>query len=113
MFRLSKKSDYGLIALRHLAQHADESVSAREIAAQYHIPAELLAKVLQRLARKGLLVSQQGINGGYVLAKDPSTISIVDVVKALIEVRRRKWLSCLFTWTITRRLHSIRACLMP
>src|SRR5262249_26874104 len=44
MFRLSKKSDYGLIALKHLAQHAEESVSAREIAAQYHIPAEFLAK---------------------------------------------------------------------
>jgi len=43
----------------------------------------LLAKVLQRLARKGLLVSQQGINGGYVLAKDPAMISIVDVVEAL------------------------------
>src|SRR5262245_57454278 len=83
MFRLSKKSDYGLIALKHLAQHAEESISAREIAAQYHIPAELLAKVLQRLARKGLLVSQQGINGGYILAKDPATISIVDVVEAL------------------------------
>jgi len=83
MFRLSKKSDYGLIALKHLAQHNEESISAREIAAQYHIPAELLAKVLQRLVRKGLLVSQQGINGGYVLAKDPATISIVDVVEAL------------------------------
>src|SRR5205807_8580973 len=83
MFRLSKKSDYGLIALRHLAQHHDESLSAREIAAQYHIPAELLAKVLQRLVRKGLLVSQQGINGGYVLAKDPASISIADVVEAL------------------------------
>ena len=82
MFRLSKKSDYGLIALRHLAQHHEESVSAREIAALYHIPAELLAKVLQRLARKGLLVSQQGINGGYILAKDPSAISIVDVVES-------------------------------
>src|SRR5437762_14282871 len=83
MFRLSKKSDYGLIALKHLAQHNEESISAREIAAQYHIPAELLAKVLQRLVRKGLLVSQQGINGGYVLAKDPASISIVDVVEAL------------------------------
>jgi len=83
MFRLSKKSDYGLIALKHLAQHNDESVSAREIAAQYNIPAELLAKVLQKLVRKGLLVSQQGTNGGYVLAKDPATISIVDVVEAL------------------------------
>ena len=83
MFRLSKKADYGLIALKHLAMHSDASISAREIAAQYHIPAELLAKVLQKLARKGLLVSQQGINGGYVLARDPSRISIVDVVEAL------------------------------
>jgi Rrf2 family protein len=83
MFRLSKKADYGLIALKHLAMHADESISAREIASQYHIPAELLAKVLQKLARKGLLVSQHGMNGGYVLARDPARISIVDVVEAL------------------------------
>src|SRR5687767_2571346 len=83
MFRLSKKADYGLIALKHLAQHSDESISAREIALHYRIPGELLAKVLQRLARKGLLVSQQGTNGGYVLARDPAAISIVDVVEAL------------------------------
>ena len=83
MFRLSKKADYGLMALKHLAQHSAESVSAREIATHYRIPAELLAKVLQRLARKGLLVSQQGTNGGYVLARDPASISIVDVVEAL------------------------------
>jgi Rrf2 family protein len=83
MFRLSKKADYGLIALKHLAMHAEVSISAREIAAQYHIPAELLAKVLQKLARKGLLVSQHGMNGGYVLARDPARISIVDVVEAL------------------------------
>src|SRR5437867_6368928 len=83
VFRLSKKSDYGLIALKHLAQHADESISARQIAAQYHIPDELLAKVLQKLVRKGLLISHQGMNGGYILAKDPASISIVDVVEAV------------------------------
>jgi Rrf2 family protein len=83
MFRLSKKADYGLIALKHLAQHTDESVSAREIAKEYRIPAELLAKILQRLARKGLVVSQQGTHGGYVLGRDPSKISIVDVIEAL------------------------------
>ena len=83
MFSLSKKADYGLIALKHLARHTHESVSAREIATEYRIPAELLAKILQRLARKGLVVSQQGTHGGYVLARDPSKISIVDVVEAL------------------------------
>jgi Rrf2 family protein len=83
MFRLSKKADYGLIALKHLARHADESVSAREIAKEYRIPGELLAKIMQRLARKGLVVSQQGTHGGYLLGRDPSRISIVDVIEAL------------------------------
>ena len=83
MFRLSKRTDYGLIAMKHLASHGNASCSAREIAVAYHIPAELLAKVLQKLVRKGLLASQQGINGGYVLARDPATISIVDVLEAL------------------------------
>ena len=83
MFRLSKKADYGLIAMKHLARHTDESVSAREIASEYRIPAELLAKILQKLARKGLVVSQQGIHGGYVLGRDPAAISIVDVIEAL------------------------------
>lgn len=83
MFRLSKKADYGLIALKHLAQHTEESVSAREIASEYRIPAELLAKIMQRLARKGLVVSQHGTHGGYVLGRDPSRISIVDVIEAL------------------------------
>ena len=83
MFRLSKKADYGLIALKHLARHNEESVSAREIAREYRIQAELLAKILQRLARKGLVLSQQGTHGGYVLARDPSQISIVDVIEAL------------------------------
>ena len=83
MFQLSKKADYGLIALKHLAQHSETSVSAWEIVLEYRIPAELLAKILQRLARKGLLVSQQGTHGGYVLARDPAKISIVDVIEAL------------------------------
>jgi Rrf2 family protein len=83
MFRLSKKADYGLIALKHIARHADESVSAREIAREYRIPGELLAKIMQRLARKGLVVSQQGTHGGYLLGRDPSRISIVDVIEAL------------------------------
>lgn len=83
MFQLSKKADYGLIALKHLALHSEASVSAREIAREYRIPAELLAKILQRLARKGLVLSQQGTHGGYILARDPAKISIVDVVEAL------------------------------
>ena len=55
MLRLSKKADYALIAMKHLAIRPDAaSASAREIAEQYDIPVELMAKVLQRLARRRL-----------------------------------------------------------
>src|SRR3954471_14108453 len=84
MLRLSKKADYALIAMKHLAVRGDRaSSSAREIAELYSIPIELLAKVLQRLVRGGLLVSQQGTRGGYQLARVPSQISVADVIHAI------------------------------
>ena len=84
MLRLSKKSDYALIAMKHLALRGDQgSSSAREIARLYDIPIELLAKVLQRLVRRGLLASQQGTHGGYQLARTPAQISVADVIQAI------------------------------
>ena len=82
MLRLSKKADYALIAMAHLALNAG-SVSAREIAENYEIPTELMAKVLQRLARRGLLASQQGARGGYSLARTATGISVADVIQAI------------------------------
>jgi Rrf2 family protein len=58
-------------------------ISAREVAERHDIPVELLAKVLQRLARRGVLTSVQGINGGYRLARAPQTISVAEVVEAI------------------------------
>ena len=70
MLRLSKKADYALMAMKHLALRGDRgSSSAREIAEQYDIPIELMAKVLQRLVQRGLLASHQGTRGGYQLAR--------------------------------------------
>jgi len=87
MLRLSKKADYALIAMKHLALRGDrrseESASAREIAELYDIPIELLAKVLQRLVRGGLLASHQGTRGGYQLARTPAQISVADVIQAI------------------------------
>lgn len=84
MLRLSKKSDYALMAMKHLAVRADgASASAREIAEQYDIPVELLAKVLQRLARRGLLTSLQGTRGGYKLARPTAMISVADIIQAI------------------------------
>lgn len=84
MLRLSKKTDYALMAMKHLALQGDRgSSSAREIAEQYDIPVELMAKVLQQLARKGLLASHQGTRGGYQLARSAMTISVADVIQAV------------------------------
>ena len=84
MLRLGKKADYGLIALRHLASKPPrEACSAREIARIYRMPTELVAKILQRLVKIGLLASQHGTNGGYALAKDPSEINAFEVIRAL------------------------------
>ena len=72
------------MAVRHLAVKAGpSSASAREIAEQYDIPIELMAKVLQRLVRAGLLISTQGTRGGYTLSRPPEAISVADVIQAI------------------------------
>ena len=85
MLRLSKKADYALIAMKHLARKTSgaPSTSAREIAELYDIPIELMAKVLQRLVRTGLLVSTQGTRGGYTLGRPSGTISVADIIQAI------------------------------
>jgi len=84
MLRLSKKADYALMAMKHLAVRPDAaSASAREIAEAYDIPLELMAKVLQRLVRTGLLVSTQGTRGGYTLQRPSVSISVADVIQAI------------------------------
>jgi FeS assembly SUF system regulator len=85
MLRLSKKADYAWMAMKHLARKSDSaaSTSAREIAEQYDIPIELMAKVLQRLARSGLLTSHQGTRGGYTLSKPTPSISVADIIQAI------------------------------
>ena len=58
-------------------------MSAKRIAEEFHIPAELLAKILQRLAKKKLIVSHNGPKGGYVLARAQAEITVGQVVRAL------------------------------
>ncbi|CCW34436.1 transcriptional regulator, BadM/Rrf2 family [Chthonomonas calidirosea] len=84
MISLSKQTDYGLLALSYLAHvKTGRAVNAREIAIEYGIPQELLAKILQRLARARLVVSTAGPNGGYRLAKPAEQISIGAVIEAI------------------------------
>jgi Rrf2 family protein len=84
MLRLTKKADYGLMALKFLAERPEyRSQSAKDIADAYGIPPQLLAKILQRLTKVGLLRSHAGINGGYSLTKSPSAITAFEVIHAI------------------------------
>jgi Rrf2 family protein len=84
MLRFTKRADYGLMAIHYIASQ-DElgAVSTKRIAEEFGIPAELLAKILQRLSKQRLIVSQNGPKGGYVLARRPDEITVGQVVRAL------------------------------
>jgi Rrf2 family protein len=84
MLKLTKKADYGLMAMKHLAEHADSGAcSAKDVAEAYGIPPEVMAKILQRLVKAGLLHSQHGTNGGYTLVRDAHRISAFEVIRAI------------------------------
>lgn len=84
MVRLSKKIEYGIIALRHIAvSNAHAIVTTKEIADRYKIPHEMLAKVMQKLAKAGLVLSHQGVRGGYTLGKRPQDIPVSLIINAI------------------------------
>lgn len=86
MLKLTKKADYALMAMKHLADHASHgtgSASAKDVADSFSIPPEALAKILQKLAKAGLLQSHHGTNGGYRLARPAHTISAFEVIRAI------------------------------
>ena len=84
MLKLTKKADYGLMALKYLAEHPETpALSAKDVADAYGIPAQLLAKILQLLTKTGLLRSHAGMNGGYALARDARQISAYEVIHAI------------------------------
>lgn len=90
MLKLSKKADYALLALQYMAsvQGSGELhprvVNTKEIAEEHFMPVELLAKVLQTLARNQIIESHHnGPKGGYVLGRDPKDISVAQVLEAI------------------------------
>jgi Rrf2 family protein len=84
VLRFSKRADYGLMAIHYIAFHQHHGVAnAKRIAEDLGIPAELLAKVLQRLAKQKLITSVNGPKGGYVLARPPGAIKLGEVLRAI------------------------------
>ena len=80
----SRSAEYAIRAFVHLAQAQDgEYVMVKNIAEKEDIPAPFLAKILQELARKGLLRSSKGPTGGFALRVEPNEIRLLDIVEAL------------------------------
>lgn len=80
MLRLTKKTEYALLALRSLARATDELVTTKAIAQRYQIPEMLLAKVLQKLKKQGIVAATKGSGGGYRLARDLGALPLTDVL---------------------------------
>lgn len=82
MLRLSKRVEYGLVALQHLARRGGVS-TVREMSDDNGISYDLLAKIMQDLKRDGMICSHQGVRGGYTLILAPQEITLTRVVNAL------------------------------
>jgi Rrf2 family protein len=83
MLSFSKRVDYALIALAHLAGRPGRTAPAREIAAAYELPLPLLMNILKELHQHGLVHSLRGVKGGYRLAIDPASLTLHDLIVML------------------------------
>ena len=83
MFRLSQKSDYGLILLSTLRQAQGKPSPISKIAKKHKISPKFLSQIAQELKHAGILASKEGVSGGYSLGKSASKIKILDVLKVL------------------------------
>tara|TARA_B110000263_G_scaffold221978_1_gene210780 strand:+ start:809 stop:1207 length:399 start_codon:yes stop_codon:yes gene_type:complete len=84
MLNITKTIEYALISIRHINNNGNGKLyTAREIASIYNIPQELLAKILQKLCRKGYLIGKKGINGGYSLNKNLENINLIDFIESI------------------------------
>lgn len=81
--RVSAKVDYALRASIELAVVAPEQIKGERLAAAQSIPHKFLENILADLRNSGLVTSQRGADGGYRLARDPSEITVADVIRAV------------------------------
>jgi Rrf2 family protein len=82
----SQTAEYALRAMSSLALHAGERVSSGQLAEETKVPPDYLAKVLQLLARSGLVAGRRGVGGGYTLTRDPGKIKLIEVVNAVEKI---------------------------
>ena len=85
---ISQTSEYALRAVACLARRPGESMTTQQIAVASRVPAGYLAKILQSLARAGIVTGQRGLGGGFLLARRPDQLTLLDVVHVADGSRR-------------------------
>jgi len=84
LLKITRQTDYAVVLLTRFAQESRGRIhNARDLSGETGVPLPTCSKILKLLARQELLVSQRGVKGGYRLARDPSTITIAQVVAAM------------------------------
>ncbi|HXG58677.1 MAG TPA: Rrf2 family transcriptional regulator [Thermoanaerobaculia bacterium] len=83
MLKISRLTDYGLLASVYLARKAGEVVAAREVAAFYHLPLPMITKVLKALHQGGVICSHRGVGGGYSFEGDPEAVTLGQLLEVL------------------------------
>ena len=82
MLKISRLTDYGLLAAVYLARHAGRVTSAREIAEFYHLPLPVVTKVLKTLNQSGVISSRRGVGGGYAFDGDAEAVTLGHLIEA-------------------------------
>lgn len=85
---LSQTVEYSLRAIVWLASHLDDPQTNQQIATATLVPAGYLAKVMQSLGRGGLVTAQRGKHGGFLLAKPPAEVSVLEVINIVDPIQR-------------------------
>lgn len=83
MFRLNRLTDYAVVVMGQMASDRDRVRSAAQIAEATGVPLPTVAKLMNLLAKDGLIASQRGATGGYRLARGAETISVAEIVQAI------------------------------
>lgn len=100
----SQTVEYALRAVVHLAYEAPEARTTAQIAEATQVPKDYLSKILQGLAKKGIVSTQRGVGGGVSLAKGPEQLTILDVVNAVEPIER------ITTCPLGLKTHGVRLC---
>ena len=80
---VTRKADYAVRCVLYLTQNRDRLATIDEIAKAMEIPKSFLAKILQQLIKAGIAVSERGIKGGFMLARDPKKISLLEIIEII------------------------------